>query len=117
MPYRELTAQEITKEVLLKLRIKGYTVWRQNNLTWGRRKNIVKHAVSDIIGYSDKGLFVACEVKKIGDVFSDEQKEFLNGIGKRGGLAFWATQKGANVEIYVFNQGEKLERSVATKAK
>ena len=105
---RELSASEITAEVLLKLRAIGYTVWRQNNLTVRRRKNIVNKGVSDVLGYTGKGLIVACEVKTIRDVLSEDQKDFLRGIKNKGGVALVATQKVYQVVIKPFEEKEKV---------
>lgn len=98
----ELTASQITKEVLLQFSAKGWKVWRQNNLTYGNRKNIVKQSVPDVIGYTERGLWVACEVKKIGDKFSSGQIEFLRDLNNAGGLAYWATEEKGKVVIKQF---------------
>lgn len=110
MAYRELTAAEITKEALLKLKARGCVVWRNATWTAGRRRNIVKRGISDVIGYTSKGLFVACEVKTDGDVFSEEQIDFLNGIKSRGGIALWATQfkDGVIIKSFEIVNGEIL---------
>lgn len=98
----ELTATEITKQALEKLRELGYTVWRQQNSTYGNRKNIATKGVPDIIGYSDTGLFVGCEVKKIGDTFKQDQLNFLRALKKGGGIALYAIQVGSEVKILKF---------------
>ena len=99
---RELTASQITTEALLKLRARGCTVWRQNNITVRRRKNIVKKGQSDIIGYTSQGVFVACEVKTLGDDFSEDQKKFLKDVAEKKGIALIAIQEGYQVSIKNF---------------
>lgn len=103
MAYRELTASEITNEVLLNFRTRGWTVWRQNNLTYGKRKNIATPGIPDIIGYAGSGIFIGCEVKKIGDTFKKAQKDFLLALDKSGGYAFYATQEKDKVVIKKMN--------------
>jgi VRR-NUC domain. len=109
---KELSASEITKEALLRLKAQGFTVWRQNNLTIGRRKNIATPGIPDIIGYTSNGHFVGCEVKKIGDKFSKEQIGFLNGLIKGGGVALYAIQVGSEVKIKSFEEIQLKETKV-----
>jgi hypothetical protein len=96
---RELTAQEITNEALLKLKALGCTVWRHNNSAIKRRKNVATPGIPDIIGYDPKGRFIGCEVKKIGDKFSEDQKQFLAALEERNGQAMYAVQEGSEVVI------------------
>ena len=105
---KELSASEITAEVLLKLRAIGYTVWRQNNLAVRGRKHNGRKGVSDVLGYTGKGLIVACEVKTIRDVLSEDQKDFLRGIKNKGGIALVATQEKQEVVIKPFEEKEKV---------
>lgn len=104
---RELSASEITAEVLLKLRAIGYTVWRQNNLAVRGRKHNGRKGVSDVIGHTSKGLFVGCEVKTLKDVLSQDQKDFLKGVKQSGGIALVATQEKQEVVIKPFEEKEK----------
>src|SRR6185369_7563961 len=105
---RELTASEITNEVLLRFRAKGWTVWRQNNLTYGKRKNIATPGIPDIIGYTGSGTFIGCEVKKIGDTFKPAQKKFLLALDIADGYAFYATQENDKVVIKPIRHAEIL---------
>lgn len=45
-----------------------------------------------MIGFTDHALFVACEIKTVGDVLSEEQIEFLNDVKQSGGVALIAKQ-------------------------
>jgi hypothetical protein len=101
---KDLSASEITKEALLRLKAQGFTVWRQQNSSYGNRRNIATPGVPDIIGYTSNGRFVGCEVKKNGDKFSKEQVDFLNGLIKGGGVALYAIQEGSQVKIKSFEE-------------
>lgn len=105
-PFRELTASDITKTALILLKAQRICAWRQTNLTVRGRKGIVNKGVGDILGYTQTpyARFVACEVKKIGDRLSDEQKEFLGNLSKYGGIAYVATQVKNQVELIPFDE-------------
>lgn len=99
-----LTKGEITKSALTELKLRGANVWMQNNLAVRGRKFIGRKGVSDIIGFVNKtGLFVACEVKTIDDIFSDDQIVFMNEIKKAGGIALIATQEFNHVVLKDWN--------------
>jgi len=70
----------------------------ENTRTWSHKnkcylKNTRKvKGVSDIIGCSPRGMFVAIEVKRPGQKPTKEQSQFLDQINKtRSGLGFVAT--------------------------
>lgn len=46
---------------------------------------------------------MACEVKKIGDVFSDEQIKFLQEVHASGGVALYATEENGSVVVKDFS--------------
>ena len=48
-----------------------------------------------------KGQMLGCEVKTIGDTFSEEQIVFLNNLLAAGGAAYWATQDKVTGQINV----------------
>lgn len=104
----DLTASDITNEVIARFTANGWTVWRQGNLTYGRRKNIVTKGVPDIVGFTERALWVACEVKTKRDKFSDDQIKFLRNLQKCGGMAYWATEENGKVVIRNF-EGEDGE--------
>jgi len=70
----------------------GCTVWRQNNLAVRGRKFIGKKGMPDIIGYSESGHAVYCEVKTINDKISEHQIDFLTDAMYSDCLAFICMQ-------------------------
>ena len=74
---KHYTASELTNHALHELTIRGFTVWRQNNLAVRGRKFIGKKGMPDIIGYSLNGRAIYCEVKTINDKISEHQIKFL----------------------------------------
>lgn len=108
---RLISTSDITKEVLLRLRAQGCTVWRNSTWSAGKRKNIITPGIPDVIGYGSSGVFLGCEIKKIGDVFSQEQKEFLRTLKRKGGIALWATQEGGSVVIKIFSDEEFINQT------
>lgn len=98
-----LSKGQITKAALLILKPRNKEIWRQNNIAVPGRKFIGRKGVPDIIGFSFRGLFVACEVKALGDTLSDEQIGFLTNLHKSGGIALIATEDEiGNVEVINF---------------
>lgn len=95
MKFRELTASEITSAALEELELRGWDVWRQNNLAVRGRRFIGREGQSDIIGFSKyTGIFMACEVKKKGDTLKDDQRLFLGAVMKSGGISIIAMDDG-----------------------
>lgn len=92
----ELTANELTKWAKEYMKLKGVRLNRVNNIPYGRRKGTIEKGWADLQGYDSNGIYVAVEVKKIGDKISKEQKERLNDILKCGGLGYICTQDGDN---------------------
>jgi hypothetical protein len=88
------SANDLTKNALRILDLKGYHVWRQNNggvydpTLKVFRANSSTRGVSDILGFHRKtGQFLACEVKAGKDQLRPEQELFLENVKKAGGLA------------------------------
>lgn len=107
----ELSASHITSTALDLLKAQRIIAWRQHNIAPKRRKNAVKAGVADIIGYEEwTGVIVACEVKKIGDTLSNEQKAFLQGIHDNGGLSLVAHQVGNHVTLTPYVEYIKKHR-------
>lgn len=97
---KELSASELTKDALMILKARGYVVWRQQNTSYGRRQNIATPGIPDIIGYDRRTVrFVGCEVKKKGDTFSKEQKDFLRDLKDSGGIALYVIQENGQAVI------------------
>jgi hypothetical protein len=97
---RELTAGMITKEAMMEMEMRGYFVWRHNNLAIpGRKFNGLK-GVPDIIGFEKKsGLSVYCEVKTKNDKISEYQANFMTRAKKAGCHVYLAVDDDGNVLI------------------
>jgi hypothetical protein len=91
-PTTDLTKSTIRASAIKELTWRGHDVWIHNNIAVRKRKFIGRLGVSDLIGITKDGRWVACEVKTIGDRLSDDQIEFLNDVKKAGGLALIAQQ-------------------------
>lgn len=96
---KELTKGEIRESAITELTWRGYDVWKNNNLAVRKRKFIGRLGVSDVIGITKDGRWVACEVKTINDRLSPDQITFLNDVKKAGGIALIACQVGNKVEL------------------
>lgn len=96
---KELTKGHIRASAIKMLTWSGYTVWVHNNLAVRKRKFIGRLGVSDVIGITKDGRWVACEVKTLNDRLSDDQITFLNDVKKAGGEAYIACQVGTRVEL------------------
>lgn len=96
---KELTKATIRASAIKELTWRGYTVWIQNNLAVRKRKFIGRLGVSDVIGITKDGRWVACEIKTINDRLSNDQIDFLNDVKKAGGVAYLAVQVGNKVEL------------------
>jgi hypothetical protein len=94
-----LTKDIIRESALKELAWRGHDCWRQNNIAVRGRKFIGRKGVSDIIGITKDGRWVACEVKTLNDRLSEDQIDFLNDIKKTGGEALIAHQVCGRVEL------------------
>ena len=91
---REFSAAELTRWAKETFAKSGVRLNRVNNIPIRRRKGTIEIGWSDLQGYSEIGIYVAVEVKKIGDKLSKAQIERLNDIIDCGALAFICTQQG-----------------------
>lgn len=96
---KPLTKAHIRASAIKELTWRGHTVWINNNLAVRKRKFIGRLGVSDVIGITKDGKWVACEIKTINDRLSIDQIKFLNDVKKAGGLAYLAVQEGTRVEL------------------
>lgn len=96
---KELTKGEIRESAITELTWRGHTVWIQNNLAVRKRRFIGRLGVSDVIGITKDGRWVACEVKTLNDRLSTDQIDFLNDVKKAGGEAYLAVQVGGQVQL------------------
>ncbi len=91
----KISANVLTKQVVVFLMASGFHVWRQNNggvfdpTKKVFRRNSSTPGISDILGYEKKtGKILAVEIKVGKDTLKPHQKEFLAGVDKAGGYAF-----------------------------
>jgi hypothetical protein len=78
------SANDLTKETLKALTLKGFHVWRQNNVgvydakIKAYRANSATKGIPDIIGFHKRtGKFVCAEIKVGKDKMSDDQIAFM----------------------------------------
>lgn len=83
-----ISSAALTKWAIVVLTTKGFTVWRQNNLSVPGRKFIGLKGVPDVIGYDRDGRAVYCEVKAGGDRLSEAQIDFMTSASKSGCRTF-----------------------------
>jgi hypothetical protein len=88
----DISANDLTKWAKKNLEYIGYRLNRVNNIPYGRRKGTIQKGWADMQGYTPEGIYVAVEVKKIGDKLSLEQKERLQDIHKCGGIVYICTE-------------------------
>lgn len=96
---KELSKGYIRASAITELTWRGHAVWINNNLAVRKRKFIGRLGVSDVIGITKDGRWVACEIKTLNDRLSPDQIKFLNDVKKAGGLAYLAVQEGTRVEL------------------
>jgi hypothetical protein len=84
----DITANELTKWAKKNLEYVGYRLNRVNNIPFGKRKGTIQKGWADLQGYTENGVYVAVEVKKLGDKLSQEQKERF----KCGGIVYICTE-------------------------
>jgi len=101
---RELSANELTRWAKEYLATKKVRLNRVNNVPVRRRKGTVEKGWADLQGYNSKGIYVAVEVKKIGDKLSDEQIKRLNDVTECGGEAYICTQEGKNPKLIAWTE-------------
>jgi len=103
---KELTASDLTKWAKAEGERLGMRLNRVNNIPVRRRKGTIEKGWADLQGYNQLGLYVAIEVKKIGDRLSKEQIQRLNDVIDCGGIALICTQQGLNP---ILNKWTKTE--------
>lgn len=90
------TEQDIQKTIIDYLKIKHYVVFKHHSTGSTIREGkpiYFKHGdkgISDIIGCSPQGRFIAIEVKKPEGKVSEEQLDFIERVNRIGGTAFVA---------------------------
>ena len=89
----DISANDLTKWAKAILASSGIRLNRVNNIPWGKRKGTIEKGWADLQGYDSLGVYVAVEVKKIGDKLSKEQIERLNDVHMCGGIVYICTEK------------------------
>jgi hypothetical protein len=88
----DISANDLTKWAKTNLGYIGFRLNRVNNIPFGKRKGTIEKGWADLQGYTSEGIYVAVEIKKLGDKLSIEQKERLNDIHKCGGIVYICTE-------------------------
>jgi hypothetical protein len=88
----DISANDLTKWAKTNLGYIGFRLNRVNNIPFGKRKGTIEKGWADLQGYNSEGIYVAVEIKKLGDKLSIEQKERLNDIHKCGGIVYICTE-------------------------
>jgi hypothetical protein len=88
----DITANKLTQWAKKNLEFVGYRLNRVNNIPFAKRKGTIQKGWADLQGYTSQGIYVAVEIKKIGDKISKEQKERLDDIHKCGGIVYICTE-------------------------
>jgi hypothetical protein len=88
----DISANDLTKWAKKNLEFEGFRLNRVNNIPYGKRKGTIQKGWADLQGYTSEGIYVAVEVKKIGDKLSPEQKERLEDIHKCNGIVYICTE-------------------------
>jgi len=84
-----MTEQQIQKQILDYLRTIGCIAFKFNNYGMHGRKTY-NVGISDIIGSTRNGQFIAVEVKKQGGRATPEQKEFIDDVNRHKGIGMIA---------------------------
>lgn len=93
---KDETEQQIKKAIADYLRIKKYIVINHRNVGIKKPNGSFiplpagEKGISDLLACSPEGRFIAIEVKRPGGTVSPDQREFIERINKKGGLAFVA---------------------------
>ncbi len=95
---KELTEKQIENAILDYLSHLPGCYWKNNSTgvydvakkTFRRTSKWQRNGVSDVLGVSNTGQFIAIEVKSKKGRLSQNQKLFLEDINKNGGLGFVA---------------------------
>lgn len=87
---------QIQKTIMDYLRLNGCLVFKHRNVGIYKKStgsyiplSFGEKGISDIIGLTPNGRFLAIEVKMPKKKPSNEQLEFIDKVNEKGGLAFW----------------------------
>ena len=85
--------QTIVNQIIAYLKLNGYFVWRQNTGAMKLDNRFIQFGfkgISDIIGMTPSGRFIAIECKVKGNKPTQFQTDFLEGVVEHGGIAILA---------------------------
>lgn len=107
----DLSASDLTAHALEIFRLWKWRVRRVNNIRSQRNRGHVEKGWPDVQGYTNKVVFadmiycrpVLCEVKKKGDVFSQEQYDRLEDCHYCGGEAWVCIDVKGTAQLIKFN--------------
>ena len=88
----DISTNDLTKWAKKNLEFIGCRLNRVNNIPFGKRKGTIQKGWADLQGYTEKGTYVAVEVKKIGDKLSPEQRQRFKDIYECGGIVYICTE-------------------------
>ena len=94
---RNVTEQAVQKAIIDYLKLKKFLVFKHRNVGIFKQATntyiplpVGEKGISDVIGCSPQGTFVAVEVKKPGGKASPDQLRFLEEVRQRGGIGILA---------------------------
>ena len=88
--------KDIQRAIIDYLRLKKYVIFKHNSTQYGFREgksfafSSGDKGISDLIGCSPAGKFIAIEVKRKGGKITSEQHAFIRNVILNGGQAFVA---------------------------
>jgi hypothetical protein len=103
----DLTASQLTKFARDYFKIFNYRLNRVNNIPVRKRKGTIEKGWADLQGYNSDGIYVAVEVKKIGDTLKQEQKLRLQDVTSCGGEAFICTEQNGKPVLIPYKDFEQ----------
>lgn len=93
---------DLTQSVIDFMNLKGNYVWRNNNITRGKHRNVIKKGKADIIGMLSCGIHIEIEIKnaEIKERLSQEQKEHGALVLLKEGFYVVIRSLGEIIEMY-----------------
>ncbi len=95
-----MSEQHLVKAALEYLQLRGCVVWRQNQggmkASYRGKQRFIRFShqagISDIIGWTPTGKFLACEAKVGRNKPTESQQAFIDAVNESGGVGvvFWS---------------------------
>jgi len=89
----DISANELTQWAKKNFEYMGFRLNRVNNIPYGKRRGTIQKGWADLQGYTNKGKYIAVEIKKIGDKLSKEQIERFTDACKCECLVYICTEQ------------------------